>query len=204
MANYTTFRCPWMETEDIHKKAEETRSKYDSNIIPIDSELIIEKMGISIIPTSLPKEVTGSVTLAANKVLMKTEYLLDDRYLNPFRFACAHEIGHLMLHNDQINWLNISSLEEYFKFQAQISTRDHDRFEYQASEFAGRLLVPKDELNKQYEQYLNRSPDKNSALSMIAKYPQKARKLFAEGICGYFQVSKRTLSIRLEREGLIP
>lgn len=58
------------------------------------------------------------------------------------RFSIAHEIGHYVLHKNLIAKLRTSSYEAWKEMQQDLLEALWGRAEFQAREFAGRLLVP--------------------------------------------------------------
>jgi Zn-dependent peptidase ImmA (M78 family) len=132
-----------------------------------------------------------------------------DSYMNPkltnrLRFSFAHEVGHYFLHSDIYAQLDIKTPEDWKEFTNNLPESEYANFEWQANEFAGRLLVPydtlKSEASKVYEiiqndadlkDYLNR--DHDAVLSRVA--PSLRRK---------FGVSEAVIETRVRREGLWP
>lgn len=156
MEDYSMFVCPWISKEDIWNIADDFRSKYWSeNSLPVDIESIIEKqlkLDIDLkrgllsdldIDAFLKRDLTG--------IAVDYDCWMDERFSNRLRFSYAHEIGHLELHKDIYIQIPISTSEEWKKFMKDIPDREYGYFEYQANEFAGRLLVPRARLKLELE-----------------------------------------------------
>lgn len=62
--------------------------------------------------------------------------------LTRYRFTLAHEVGHLLLHEDLYKEANIVSLEDYLQFQQKLDSDLRDAYEFQAMNLAGRILLP--------------------------------------------------------------
>jgi len=60
---------------------------------------------------------------------------------NRLRFSFAHELGHYVLHRDIIAERKFNSFDNFKRWAG--SAHDLESAEYQANEFAGRLLVPR-------------------------------------------------------------
>ena len=60
-----------------------------------------------------------------------------------FRGTLAHEVGHLVLHRDFILAFSYDSPGEFAERLSGLSKEEIDRFEIQAWNFAGQILVPK-------------------------------------------------------------
>ena len=77
-----------------------------------------------------------------------TSILLDRRsFMSPrleyrLRFSVAHELGHLILHRDIYAGLKHATAREWFDCISAIPETEYGWVEWQAYEFAGRLLVP--------------------------------------------------------------
>ena len=85
------------------------------------------------------------------------------------RFTIAHEIGHIILHPG----------ENRIDFRTQPSDRPFDVKEFEANEFAGCLLMPRDIFS---QKYLHSS--------------------FLKEVCDFFGVSEQALLVRADRLGL--
>ena len=68
---------------------------------------------------------------------------------NRIRFSLAHELGHVALHQKIMLPFRRLTLKEWFDLHENKSDDNHRWFEWQASEFAGRPLVPLDELRSE-------------------------------------------------------
>ena len=77
----------------------------------------------------------------------------DDRYYCRIRFSLAHELGHLFLHKELFESLEIKSFEDYQKFYKEVPNDQYNFLESQANKFAGYLLIPC-EIMKQYRDKL--------------------------------------------------
>ncbi|HNY02869.1 MAG TPA: ImmA/IrrE family metallo-endopeptidase [Bacteroidales bacterium] len=148
-ANLVPERLTWPA---IWYKAEEFRQRYVDPVdtIPLPIEKIIEtKMGLEIRPIVGMKS-AGIEALLLNdlrSIIVDNDAYLDERLENRFRFTLAHELGHLMLHPDITKGLRYRTIRDYINHRLGQNTEDLDWFERQASEFAGRLLVPRVQLD---------------------------------------------------------
>ncbi|MFI5224572.1 MAG: ImmA/IrrE family metallo-endopeptidase, partial [Nitrospirales bacterium] len=67
------------------------------------------------------------------------------------RFSVAHEIGHLILHRDIYAGLQHATAAEWFDYISAIPEVEYGWVEWQAYEFAGRLLVPPEPLREAFQ-----------------------------------------------------
>jgi hypothetical protein len=66
------------------------------------------------------------------------------------RFSFAHELGHYLLHREEIATKAFKTMAEFRQWAAAPTA--YGSAEYQANEFAGRFLVPRDILLAEYDQ----------------------------------------------------
>jgi len=67
-----------------------------------------------------------------------------NKFERSLRFSFAHEVGHFVLHKYIHKVFPILTADEYQQFITHIPEDEYQSFEWQANEFAGRLLVPID------------------------------------------------------------
>jgi len=72
------------------------------------------------------------------------------------RFTFAHEVGHLVLHKEKIQQCDFRIEDDWIHFREDFLEEDLFWFEQQAYEFAGRLLVPRQELIKELKKHQNK------------------------------------------------
>lgn len=135
---------------DIRKRADDFRKSQCDNLCPVPIEDIIEfNLGIEIRPVAEMLKLTDIDALLSNdlKVIFVDKSLVENhRYLFRYRFALAHEVGHIVLHSEKIKSLKFSSTEEWISLRKKFNKDDLMWFENQAMEFGGRLMVPHDQL----------------------------------------------------------
>lgn len=134
------------------KKLEYLKGKTPSSIlkevadysIPIDLDLIIEKLGVIKIPSSFGdleramNKKTGSISglVLFNEKDVGIYYKKDDK-LEQKRYTIAHELGHCCLHGDNLQNNHIEMLCEEQIVNAE---------EEEANRFAAQLLIPEKQL----------------------------------------------------------
>lgn len=151
------FKARRLRYEKVREKAEEFRKKYVSprDLVPVPVEDILE-LDLGILPCpkqGLIAEIDVDGFLSKD---LKHLYVDEDIYNNPkqrnrLRFTYAHEIGHYVLHKEEIQSCQFRTEEDWIHFREDMSKDDWSWFEYQAYEFAGRLLVPVDQLKLELE-----------------------------------------------------
>jgi len=137
--------------------AEEFRHEYIfSDDIPVNIEQIIEDTkGISVIPLEGLHDdcdMDGIISKDLKYIYIDEDYYNRDKYYKRVRFTIAHEVGHLVLHRQIIDGLSWDSEEDWKRFRQNLQKDALGWFETQASEFAGRILVPVDKLTELFLQ----------------------------------------------------
>lgn len=206
--DYSEFICPWIDKQVIWKKADEVRGKYwPEAILPVDVEKIIEfKLQLSIDPKhNLFSEIDMDAYLKRDLsgIVVDYNFYMNEKFSNRMRFSYAHELGHFFLHNYIFSSMEFESPEEWRDFVNAVPEKEYSGFEWQANEFAGRLLVPYPALSIEFdkaikiikenklEQYLENDPD--AVLSRIS--PK---------LCRPFGVSTSVIETRVKRESFWP
>lgn len=133
---------------DIREKAEEFRKEQSlsENQIPVPIESIVEfGLQLEITPIKGLKskgDIDGFLSNDLKSIYLDYDMYWDDRYLPRLHFTLAHEVGHLIIHSDEITKIDFQNEDEWIKFRNEMDEDDLNWFEQQAHEFGGRLLVP--------------------------------------------------------------
>jgi len=194
--------------EKIREEAEIFREQYIfSDSLPVDIEHVIEAtMGIRMIPVEgLQKacDMEGFISTDFKSIYVDEFLYTSDRYYKRVRFTIAHEIGHLVLHRSTIDDQKFDNENDWIRFRMGLNDEMLGWFETQASEFAGRLLVPVDPLTEEFrirrqsilKKYLSwdaRKINDDDLFSMVAPL-----------ICSRFDVSSEVIERRLRKENVI-
>jgi Zn-dependent peptidase ImmA (M78 family) len=151
-----------------------------NNNLPINIERMIRLHGIKLDKNAnLEKEVSGEI-----RKLSEEEYKISvnakEHYYRQ-RFTMAHELGHFLLHKDQIgDGVNDSPSYRVVQIGDLKNDNIHQEQETEANVFAANLLMPKEAL----EHYLKEERKSLREMSSI------------------FQVSVKALEIRIRNLGL--
>ncbi len=117
---------------------------------------------------------------------------------NRLRFSVAHEIGHYILHGDVLKGLQFNNIHEYLAWRN--AKRTGASPEYQADEFAGRLLVPKPLLFSEYDHITKTVAQEHGDWRRI----EGTREKVARKLAPRFGVNFQVIETRLDREGIWP
>ncbi len=206
--DYSEFSCRWIDKKEIWKLADDVRQKYWSEAsLPVNTEKIVEfRLKLNIEPKhNLFTEIDMDAYLKRDLkgIVVDYDFYLNEKFSNRMRFSFAHELGHFFLHKYIFSSFDFESPEEWRDFILNVPEKEYSGFEWQANEFAGRLLVPYPELTTEFDkvlkiieeiklsQYLENDPD--AVLSRISPT-----------LCKPFGVSTLVIETRVRREGLWP
>lgn len=193
-----------MRWDDIREKAEEFRKQYvhPIDLVPIPIEEIVEfdlRLNIWPIEGLLSKiDVDGFLSNDLQTIFVDKTIYMDSRYYRRLRFTFAHEIGHLVLHRQEIEHCKFRTELDWRTFREDMSEDDLFWFEQQAYEFAGRLLVPKKQLIRE----LNKHRGKIDLFRKMAENEtdELLIKAISRIICDNFDVSDGVISRRIKNE----
>jgi hypothetical protein len=202
------FACPYMPKEEIWKAADKFRSEFwPEENLPIDMEKIIEeRLGLNIEPKHnlhLELDIDAYLRVDLTGVIVDYDCYMNEKYMNRLRFSLAHELGHLFLHRDIYKRFKIDDTDAWKYFMQNIPEQQYTYFEYQANEFAGRTLVPRDRLIKEIEICLNKVQELGLS-DLIAKDPNEVLYSMSAALCKPFGVSNQVIELRVKREELWP
>ncbi len=194
--------------EKIRDEAENFRQ---ANIftpdLPVDIEHVAEAaLGIHIIPIKdLQKhcDMEGFISKDFKSIYVDEFLYLNDRYYKRVRFTIAHELGHYVLHRSTIDNQKFENENDWIKFRMGINDETLGWFETQASEFAGRLLVPVDPLAEEFRSARQKVMKKYSSWNSPGISDDDLFAMVAPLICSRFDVSAEVIERRLRKENII-
>jgi Zn-dependent peptidase ImmA (M78 family) len=209
VSEYEFFKCDFVSKQEIWQKAEDFRKTYCYDLTPpINMELVIEKkLKLNIEPKHHIKELTSiDAYLKSDRsgiVVDNAQYMDEkNRYERRLRFSFAHEVGHFVLHKNILKHFEIRTPLQYYNFITNTDDKEYNSFEWQANEFAGRLLVPKRKLTEEFDIMLKKIKKANM-YHLLKEEPSLVLESSAPQLCKPFGVSEDVIVRRVEREGLL-
>ncbi|MFZ2399103.1 MAG: ImmA/IrrE family metallo-endopeptidase [Smithella sp.] len=136
-------------------------------------------------------------------IVVDYDFYMNEKFATRLRFSFAHELGHFFLHKEIFANFNIRTIEDWKNFILNISDYEYSSFEWQANEFAGRLLVPNLGLVLAIEQAADIIKE-NKLIDYLESDPDAVLSRISPTICKPFGVSEDVIKRRVEREGLWP
>jgi hypothetical protein len=206
--DYSEFKCRWIDPVSLWNIADETRNKYwPESTLPVNTEEIVEfRLRLYIEPV---KYLLSTVDIDAylkrdlSGIVVDYDCYMNDKFANRMRFSFAHELGHLFLHKDLYTKLGIASPEGWKDFILSVSENEYRSFEWQANEFAGRLLVPYPELKAEMEKAVEILKE-NNLIPFLKMDPDAVLSRISPMLCKPFGVSTEVIERRVKREQLWP
>jgi len=131
------------------------------------------------------------------------DHYMDEKFANRMRFSFAHELGHFFLHKDMYAVIVFESAEEWKEILQSLPDTEYRNFEYQANEFAGRLLVPREDLNHEIGNALD-VLKRNNLMEFLKVDPYAVLSRISPQLAKPFGVSTDVIETRVRREDLWP
>jgi len=203
-----TFKRIRSMVEDFRKKNVENHDE-----IPVNIEDIIERtLKLNIQPEFGLLEQSKIEAFLSND--LTTIFIDSERYYSDVqekrtRFTLAHEIGHYVLHSSVYESLEFTDVQNWIEFCQRVDQEALDWYEIQASEFAGRLLVPLPKLQEEVEKLRSKisdlvlklhNDDKNDYdPEFVEDY---VKETLGRVLSDAFMVSSKSIETRIKREGI--
>ncbi|MFA5757416.1 MAG: ImmA/IrrE family metallo-endopeptidase [Smithellaceae bacterium] len=202
------FKCKWINKSDLWSIVDDFRQKYwPENSLPVDIEKIAE-FRLNLLPE--PKhdlfsstEMDAYLKTDLTAIVVDYDFYMNDKYANRMRFSFAHEVGHFFLHQNVLSALDLIDPVAWKNFILDLPEDEYSNFEWQANEFAGRLLVPHSDLVTAVEEAVNIIKE-NHLADYLENDPDAVLSRVAPTICKPFSISTDIIKMRVSREGLWP
>jgi hypothetical protein len=202
-------RVPWMDPVVLCQRVLQFRQLHHADDIPVPIERIVEvDFGLHIVPVTDLRSLAGTrgyLTSDCSTIMVDRYFYDHDEHT--YRYTLAHELSHIELHRDLWSALNITSTDEYLEaMESLLSEAEYDHLEWQANNFAGRVLVPEKHLRSQFSPHVGWACDRvqrgvPSNADRQALY-DIALQTIADRLTPVFGVHRLPLGIRIAEEGL--
>jgi Zn-dependent peptidase ImmA (M78 family) len=202
------FRCKWIDKKELWSIADDVRKTYwPEGTLPINIEKIVEfRLNLLIKPkrglfSSIDMDAYLEMDLTA--IVVDYDFYMNEKFTNRLRFSFAHELGHFFLHKDVFAAFDLVDPAAWKNFILNVPENEYSNFEWQANEFAGRLLVPNSDLVNTIKQ-ASKIIKENKLIDYLENDPDAVLSRISPMICKPFGVSADVIKRRVEREGLWP
>lgn len=208
MVYYSKFKCEWISKEHLWQIVEDFSKKYcPENTLPVDMEKIVEqKLKLNIEPEHnlLDKfDVDAYLKFDLSGIVVDYKCYMEERFQNRIRFSFAHEVGHFVLHKGIYDEIDLSTPEEWKNLVLNESDKEYRNFEWQANEFAGRLVVPRQKLVLEIKK-IHKLIEEKGMLVYLKDDPEAVLSRVSPMLSRPFGVSEIVIETRAKREGLWP
>ncbi len=198
------FAPKFLSYDDLRPEADEFLSEYGGeDEIPVEIEQVVEfDFDMEIIPLEGLRDAIKVDAFLTNDLTV----IYVDQYAMQFievryRFSLAHELGHYWLHDELYQTTEIKSVKDFQRVQESLG-KGYKWFEHQANWFAGLVLVPSASLKARFTRRVEQAKQQGLSESALLKFP--FRQHLIDGMARDFNVSELTMSIRLEKDELLP
>lgn len=144
--------------EKINCYAQDFLNQYNPNkTIPVPIDEIIEfQLGIDIAPFPQLQPVFDTDGFLSNdcSCIYVDEFVYKNRAYR-YRYTLAHEIGHFIMHRENLHRFRPKSIKDYKDFYMSIDEKDYSWIETQAYIFGGLCLVPRGNLLLEYNKQIS-------------------------------------------------
>jgi hypothetical protein len=201
------FKAPYVPKERIRQEADRLRAAHPAGrSLPVKILDLAEfDLGLDLVPVDGLREQLDIDALLMgdlSSILLDKRSFMSPRLEYRLRFSVAHEIGHLVLHRDIYAGLQHATAKEWFDYISAIPDTEYDWVEWQAYEFAGRLLVPPGPLREAFQTAIETAEVAGYADWLAAD--EAALDYIATRIAPKFGVSAEVTAKRLRVEKLWP
>jgi Zn-dependent peptidase ImmA (M78 family) len=142
-------------------------------------------------------DIDGFLTSDLKNICIDSEIYQNRRMESRLRFTYAHEVGHWVLHQKEIQACAFRNPIDWIHFREDFLEEDLNWFEYHAYEFAGRLLVPREKLVSEIDALRNKI---RQYRSIIKDDVEGLVDAISRIICKKFQVSPAVIAKRIRIE----
>lgn len=193
--------------------AEEVRKKYwRSQTVPVNIDHIVEYgVRLDVIPIDELRaelDIYGFLSNDRTTMFVDSNMMVTQKYEAALRFTVAHELGHYFLHQEFYEANKINTAKEWKVLLGQIDGANLVSYEEQADEFAGRLLVPLEQLHLELSLLAPHLADLRTRNESIRDqshlYSQVFGIIIAERLAPKFNVPFEVMQQRLLREKINP
>lgn len=202
---------PRYNYEQIRAKADEALKKHHpSGVLPIPLQAIVEfsyEITIVPIPGLYDTYDIDAFTGKSRKTIHIDEGVFQHRSPNRYRFSLAHELGHIELHQEFFDEFQFNNIEEWKSAHARMLEWQRNTLEFQAYEFAGLFLVPREPLIGELDRalkVLQRAQEVRKTNFDLRQNSDLAKPYVCNFVAKRFQVSEAVIEKRLTKDGLWP
>ena len=197
------IKAPYLPYDVLREKADVFLNEHNhERAIPVPIEEIVEfRFDMDIVPEpGLHQhfDIDSYITHDLREIRVD-EFVYESRP-GRYRFSLAHELGHRVLHAETFSQLTFSSVDGWKELIINaIPEKEYGYLEFQASAFAGLVLVPSDALETKYREVVRLLEQHGFSLRNDLDV---ARDTIAAYLGEFFVVSPAVIQRRLEYDNI--
>ncbi len=193
--------------KQIREEAEKFRSSlgFSTEVLPfpidkvIDTVMRFEIRAIKNLRSDL--DIESFIMSDLTTIMVDWDLYMVNNLENRLNYTFAHELGHYILHPDEIKSCKFRNKDSWKNLRSEVSSEDFMWFELQAYEFGGRLLVPKEKLIAELEEQENNIQKFINGVNGFFDQEYLITR-FSGVICDKFGVSSQVIKKRIYKERL--
>jgi hypothetical protein len=196
--------APYLPYEKLRGVADDFLSEYHpSGELPVPIEDIVEfKFHLDIVPVpGLKDEFEVDAFITSDLTEIRVDRFIYQNRPTRYRFSLAHELAHLLVHQDVFKQLQFSTVAQWKAAICSIPEQQYSLIEWQAYSLGGLMLVPAKPLRDLFETKAKESEAAGLSLSDI---DEEMRKIVERHIGSYFEVSGDVIARRMKYDKLWP
>jgi hypothetical protein len=176
------------------------KEHHPSGEIPIPIERIIEfRLHLDIVPVpGLKDEFDVDAFVTSDRTEIRVDRFIQEKRVTRYRFSLAHEVAHLLIHENVFAELKFSTIKEWKAALASIPEDQYDWLEWQAYSLGGLILVPPRPLADLFQTKLEEARRVDIELESA---DEKLRKIVEDHMGRYLEVSRDVIAKRMQKDG---
>ncbi len=200
------MNVPFLSEDEIERIAQAFLAEHcpealePTPVVPTPIEIIIEKkLGLEIVLFRGYRDrfgIDGSLSTDLSNITVDEHVF--EKYPSRLHFTLAHEVGHFVLHREQLAQLAANTTAEWSANILGIPARDYKSVEIQANMFAGHILVPTKKLFTAIDKAREKLAEGTGGLT-----PEEISTTALSYLAGYiadqFRVSTQVVEIQMRR-----
>jgi hypothetical protein len=196
------LKVPYRDYKDLRNAADRFLKEYypDGNI-PVPIEKIVDNdFGVNVVPIpGLLECLDTDAFLSSDLVDIYIDEFVYKSRPKRYRFSLAHEIAHVILHEDCYKLLRVNSIDDWKARVSEFPPKEYGWMEWQANCLAGLILVPANPLRRSFEQA-------KAAIASVGLKLTSAKDAARDAAFGYiareFDVSSSVIEKRVDYDQL--
>ena len=196
--------APYLPYDKLRAVAAEFhKQQHPSGEMPIPIEKIIEfRFQLDIVPIpGLQDEFDVDAYLTSDLREIRVDRFIQANRPARYRFSLAHELSHLLIHQDVFKELKFTSIKEWKAAILSIPEDEYGWIENQAYSLGGLILVPPQPLKDLFQ---TKCAEAKRAGVELQGADDRVRKIVHSNMARFFDVSADVISRRMNYDKLWP